>query len=213
MSPRRHLLALATSIAIVGLLVFGLAFLQYLSTPGARIETVHRIDMAVAMPPPPPPPTHRNQRPVQETLRLELGSSRSSSLALPPARVQQVMTVDELEAPTPEMKLPTVDMNLSAAIKEFGLAQLDGRPRLLTDLSIRFPDSLKQRGISTVKVQAQVVIDQTGAVTLRRLIDNPHAEIEPQLRAVMQRARFTPPEKDGQRVRAAFVWPLVLRTQ
>ncbi|MEM9208893.1 MAG: energy transducer TonB [Pseudomonadota bacterium] len=213
MNVRRHALALSSSATLVALLVFGLALLQQLNAPSNAVETLRRIDMNAALPPPPPPPQTQRRESAQETLDLDLGSSQASTLNLPPARVEQTLTVDDLDAPIPEMQVPTFDVDLNASIREFGLAQLDGRPRLLTDLSILFPESLRRRGISSVKIEAQVVIDQSGSVTLRRLINNPHDELEPQIRAVMRRARFTPPEKDGQRVRAAFVWPLVLQSQ
>ncbi|MEM7430655.1 MAG: hypothetical protein AAF351_01820 [Pseudomonadota bacterium] len=213
MNVTRSLSASAASIAFVAALVIGLALLQYLNDPSDDIAPLQRIDMAATVLPPPPPPSQRQRKTVRESVQLELGQSNSSALKLPPARVQQTLSIEDLEAPLPSLPPPDFDMNLNATIQEFGLAQLDNRPRLLTTLSIRFPESLRRQGVTSVSIQAQVVIDQSGTVTLRRLIDNPYSELEPQIRDVMRRARFTPPEKDGRRVRAAFVWPLVLQSE
>ncbi|MEM8984096.1 MAG: hypothetical protein AAGC71_13780 [Pseudomonadota bacterium] len=212
MNVQRSATALLVSIVVVALLVIGLAEVQRLFTPKNPEVSLQRIDMAAALPPPPPPPRQRQRSAAQEAFNLELGQSTTSALKLPPARIQQTLSVDDLQAPIPDVPAPEFDMDLSASIQEFGLAQLDGRPRLLTSLSIQFPDSLRRQGIDSVSIQAQVVIDQNGGVTLRRLIDNPHAELEPQIRSLIRRARFTPPEKDGRRVRAAFIWPLTLKS-
>lgn len=213
MKLRRSIRASAASLAVVATLVLSLALLQHLNAPKNDLQSIQRIDMAAAALPPPPPPSQRQRKVVRETVQLELGQSDSAALKLPPARVQQILSIDDLQAPLPSVPPPEFDMNLSAAIQEFGLAQLDGRPRLLTNLSMRFPESLRRRGVDSVSFEAHVVIDQSGAVTLRQIIDNPYPELEPQIRELMRRARFTPPEKDGQRVRAAFVWPLLIQSE
>ncbi|MEM1261969.1 MAG: hypothetical protein AAGH76_06215 [Pseudomonadota bacterium] len=209
---QRSATALLVSIGVVALLVTGLAEIQRLFAPNNPEVKLQKISMAAALPPPPPPPRQRQQSTAQEAFNLDLGQSTTNALKLPPARIQQTLSVADLQAPIPDMPAPEFDMDLNASIQEFGLAQLDGRPRLLTSLSIQFPDSLRRQGIDSVRIQAQVVIDQNGGVTLRRLIDNPHSELEPQIRSLIRRARFTPPEKDGQRVRAAFIWPLTLKS-
>ncbi|MEM9172375.1 MAG: energy transducer TonB [Pseudomonadota bacterium] len=210
---RRRLIAGGLSVTLVLGLCALLALLQTLTTPNIEPMSLQRIDMAVALPPPPPPPTQRQRSETKELVQLELGEATSNALKLPPAKLTESFSVEDIQAPSPRMPPPQFDMNLNAAISEFGLAQLDGRPRLLTSLSIRFPESLKRQGINSVSIEAQVVIDQSGNVILRRLLKNPHKELEPAIRALIKRARFTPPEKDGRRVRAAFVWPLVLSAE
>ncbi|MEM7279074.1 MAG: energy transducer TonB [Pseudomonadota bacterium] len=211
MSSVRHMAALAISITVVALLVLGLFALQELNSQIEPPNIVRSLGVSAVVPP--PPPSNQTTRESIQSLNLDLQSSARGVLVSMPVKLNPGMTVKDLVAPVPKMQTPTFDMSLTASIQEFGLGQLDSRPRLLSKLSIRFPVSLRRQGVDTVRIQAQVVIDQTGTVTLRRLLGNPHPELDSQIRALIQRARFTPPEKDGQRVRAAFIWPLVLGEQ
>ncbi|MEM9530580.1 MAG: TonB family protein [Pseudomonadota bacterium] len=210
MSTARRIGALGISVGSVGLLVTGLAALQQLGNEQPLPPAPRRIDIAAPAPPPPPPPPSTNQEPADPSLKLELSEGSSSSLRLPKATVDPGLKVENLARPIARIQPMTFDINVNADMQEFGLAQLDNRPRLLTELKVSFPQSLRSRGITSVRVRVQVVIDQTGSVTLREIVENPHAELEPQIRALVRRARFTSPEKDGQKVRAAFVWPMVL---
>ncbi|MEM6574021.1 MAG: hypothetical protein AAGB27_10685 [Pseudomonadota bacterium] len=210
MSILRQSLSVVLSITLTTGLVAALTLLKRLNAPTEAGPKLQRLEINAALPPPPPPPpTTRSQQSAPDALPLDLTSAGTSPLSLPPATLRPSLKVEDLEAPVSEVRPLEFDINVTASMQEFGLAQLDGRPRLLTDLRIQFPAALRAKGVTKIRVRAQVVIDTTGAVTLRRIVENPYPEIEPQLRALMGRARFTPPEKDGERVRAAFVWPLV----
>ena len=105
-------------------------------------------------------------------------------------------------------RAPEWDTLLQPDWNAVGLEQLDSPPRLLGKLKIDYPNSLVRKGIDSVNIEVDVMIDETGKVVLRQILGSPPAEIVEPLKTLINRARFTAPTKDGTAVRAAFIWPL-----
>ena len=117
-----------------------------------------------------------------------------------------------LPEPKFEVEAPEIDNVLAIDWQGFNLDELDSVPRLLTDLDMRFPQGMVDRGIKRFKVELSVLIDEGGRVLLREIVQNPYPEVNDRIRSLLVRARFTPPQKDGTAARAVFIWPIEFRT-
>lgn len=206
MSSQRPL-GIAFGIGLTACLTALLALLQGAAEEPPPRTVVRQVDLG-AQPPPPPPPTAVRRPPPLAT--LELAENIPSPVALVAREdVAETFSVEELEKPEIALESPMLARDLSVNWAAFGLDQLDTLPRLITDLQVRFPKELADRGVARVAVELSVMIDESGSVYLKRVVKNAHAEMHGEIRRVIRRARFTTPTKDGVPVRAVFVWPLV----
>ena len=208
MSPRRPL-GIALGVALAACLTALLEVLQPPAEPPSPQTAIRRADLG-APPPPPPPPPAAARRPPSPAAAIELSEEIPGPAALA-ARdaVAEAFSIAELEQPEIALESPTLARDLSVNWAEFGLDQLDSLPRLITDFKVRFPKNLTGRGVVQVAVELSVMIDESGAVHLKRVVRNPHPEMDAEIQRMIRRARFTAPTKDGVPVRAAFVWPLL----
>ena len=172
-------------------------------------------EITMAPPPPlPPPPLERPPPPLPEHTPLQLDAGAQGVPVL--QRVESA----RVDMPTPALPpKPPLDahmiwsLDLDSAMHTFSLEQLDEMPRLLTRLSITFPQQLVSRGVLRADVELNVTIDQRGRVMLNRVNSNPHPELDGEIQRLVRVARFTPPKRDGEIVRARFNWPLELAQQ
>lgn len=209
MMSRERPLGIAIGVAVTTSLIALLALVQPTGETAPSRTLVRQVDIGAAPPPPPPlPPAAREPSPPAAAINLS--DEVSSPLALLSAdSIEQTFTVERLQKPEFALESPTLARDLSVNWAEFGLDQLDQLPRLISDLTVRFPRELVDRGVVRFAVELSVMIDESGAVFLRRVVKNPHPEMDAEIQRVVRRARFTTPTKDGAPVRAAFIWPLV----
>lgn len=165
---------------------------------------VRRVETITLKPPPPPP--NQVTKPIQPVLQMDVSGSGP---ALDISLVKLEIDLLNIESPpvhnTQSVKWEeqlTVDWNA------FGLDELDNEPQLLTSLKAPFPNSLKRKGVTSIEVLLEVIIDEAGRVTLVNILENPYIEFENTLYKLIKRARFTAPKKDGQPARVKFNWPL-----
>ncbi|MEM7363681.1 MAG: TonB family protein [Pseudomonadota bacterium] len=172
------------------------------------IVTVRKITVGLP-PPPPPPPTQIEQvteiAPVQMNLLAELDTGTP---LIRPTVASPELRPPEIPPPKLDANRPDLDTVLSFDWSGFGLSELDFSPRLLTDMKVRFPTSLRSRGVRRVAVELSVLIDESGRVFLKEILSNPHPQLNNAIESITRRARFTPPQKEGVKVRAAFIWPI-----
>ena len=88
--------------------------------------------------------------------------------------------------------------------------ELDGTPRLLRHGSASFPSSLARQGVTRGTVTFEVELSTSGSVSIRRVASSTHPELVAAARRVASGARFTPPKKNGQPVKAIMRWPIVI---
>ncbi|MEM7217290.1 MAG: hypothetical protein AAF515_02925 [Pseudomonadota bacterium] len=201
----------ALALALAGLV--GLLALYFYTPPFVAKERVVVRQVESALAPPPPPPPAVREPPTNADMALDLLTSSDARLALPVSRVQAPeLKLEALEPPAQPRETPLFDDLLAVNFDGFGLAELDGVPQLLTDLSIQFTARMLRAGIDRFKVELAVLIDESGRVRLRSIRSNEYPEMEDRIRSLIARARFSPPEKDGERVRARFVWPIEFRS-
>lgn len=88
--------------------------------------------------------------------------------------------------------------------------ELDGTPRLLRHGSANFPSSLSKQGIKSGTVTFEVELSTSGSVTIRRVVSSTHQDLVAPARKVAAGARFTPPTRNGQAVKAIMRWPITI---
>jgi len=202
---KKHLAASALSASV---LLSALGFLwlaQFLG--GEKQEPLEMVQIEVLRPEP-PPPTPKTQQVVEKTdFQLQV-EGEGAVVAM------TNMEVDvEVDTPdTPEVQLQTTQwQEYKIDLDAYKLADLDSQPSLLTPINIRFPKSLKRRGVDKVMLKLDVMIDESGEVTLLKIIDNPYHELVGEIKRFVDKSRFTAPYKDSRPVKARFIWPLEIK--
>lgn len=194
------------SLSVLMLALFTLWLGHWLPAKVPTKITLREVKMVLPPPPPPPPPPAQHQV-VETPVSLQI---QGAGPAIPLIEVKQ-----NIEPIKPE--IPVIDthntqwQSLEIDWNAFDLNQLDGFPNLLTPLRITFPKSLSRRGVTRVLVKLDVVIDEQGQVTLVDIIENPHPELTTEIQRLVRNSRFSAPKKDGQPVRARFIWPVEIK--
>lgn len=96
------------------------------------------------------------------------------------------------------------------AKSHFNTNELDGTPRLLRHGSATFPASLARQGVSRGTIIFEVELSTTGIVSVRRVVSSTHPDLLAPARRVAANARFTPPKRNGEAVKAIMRWPIII---
>jgi len=191
------------------LLLATLALIGYARQSGWSNEqqlVVRQLDIgSLPLPPPPPPPAPAQTSPAAPALDLPLASADVSFIA-PPDIVSTAIDM-HLEVPPLQMQ-PAHWQALELDISALSLNQLDALPQLQTPLNATFPRKLSRRGVTTVLVKLDVLIDEQGRLTLLDIVENPYPELEHEIARLVRSSRFSAPQQDGQSVSARFIWPV-----
>lgn len=222
---RSTLIGMAASAILVA--VLGIARL-FTIQPETTELTVREVDTAYVQPPPPPPfeetPPYTPPSPPALT---EISSIPDPSrVPVPLARVPTNITAqvenfftDTSPEPLPLNPPPLRPFSKPAIPKvqaaptiktHYKQNELDGTPRLIRHGSATFPYSLSKEGIRSGTVTFEVELSTTGSVTIRRVVSTTHADLVAPARKVAENARFTPPTRDGQAVKAIMNWPITI---
>lgn len=201
-----NLVAFGCAVLLCTVLLGMLALVSTHSSLTHERVDVREVQFALPPPPPPPPPVQQAKADAP-SLHLSL-SGEGPALTASNITLQGALEIEEISPPEPQTMTPDWDTLLQPDWNTLGLEQLDAPPRLLTKLQIDYPNALSRRGIHTVAVELDIVIDEHGDVILRQVLGSPPQEIISPLKELIQHAKFTAPKKDGHAVRAAFVWPL-----
>ena len=170
--------------------------------------TIREVTLAAPPPDPPPQVQRSHVKPIPSpNLQLDV-ASQGAQMQLSPTPLDWDLTKLKL----PEVKVDNLHASMLSSLdfswQAFGLSELDELPRLLTNLSPLFPESLKRRGIKKVDVQLSVMIDEKGGVLLKRINLNPYPELTKSIKRLVSQARFSIPKKNGVAVRTTFNWPV-----
>ena len=208
LSPlRRQLLAAAAGVVLLLVLLALLIAGQRL--PDLASPTLEVREISIALPPPPPPPPAA-VTPPQVDIPLNIGASGSGPV-LPSIDLPREITLSRPE--TPRLNVQEVSFaNVAPDWDAFDLSELDSLPTLLTPVSIVMPASLKRQGVRNVSLRLEVTIDEQGRVSLNRIVENPHPELNEEINRLIRRSKFTAPQKDGAAVRARFIWPIQIQS-
>ncbi|MFA3791889.1 energy transducer TonB [Aliiglaciecola sp. SL4] len=166
------------------------------------VRTVSTVNLP---PPPPPPPPQQTQEISQANVELQVQGEGASM----PVIEFDVKSIDSLKPQEVHIDpLNTQWQSLEVDWNAVGIESLDSVPTLLTPLVVDFPKSLQRRGITKTLVKLDVMIDEEGQVTLINVASNSYPELNPEIRKLVRKSRFSPPQKDNEPARARFIWPI-----
>ncbi|MGB6220417.1 MAG: energy transducer TonB [Haloferula sp.] len=224
-------------IVVAGMLL-ALLGLTRLLVPGGRVNEleIREVEIAALPEPPPPPPeepppdapppppslTEVNELPdptrvpvpkAEMPMNLELPVDPFFTDVEPAPLPQPVVRKAPPKAsPQPASRPASMRPPPAPVAKSYyGISELDGKPRLLRHGSAAFPSSLARQGVTSGTVTFEVELSTSGAVSIRRVVSSSHSELVAPARRVAASARFTPPTRGGQRVKAVMRWPITIR--
>ena len=197
--------------------------------------TIREVQTVLFDPPPPPPPMEEqppDAPPPPPTLTNLSTLPDPSRVPVPQADVPMDITLpvenfytDLAPAPLPTASKPfehskqffKKEQNYRRtpppppiAKSHYSTSELDGTPRLLRHGSATFPSSLARQGVSRGTVVLEVELSTSGSVSVRRVVSSTHPELVAPARRVAASARFTPPKRNGEAVKAIMRWPIII---
>lgn len=171
---------------------------------------LRELSHSVLAPPPPPPPSSSRPQPTHAV-----------NLAVSAAKGPVALAVMEIDVPLPSLTKPTVtdvkplvqtlqfdSQSLIASLSTFGLDELDELPRLLAPISVRLPQALRQQGVKFGQLKLHIIIHETGKVELVTVNHVQYSELHQVVDRIIKQARFSSPRREGQKVKAEFIWPV-----
>ena len=224
-------------IVVAGMLLAVLGLTRLLVPDGSMKELELREIEISALPEPPPPPPEEpppDAPPPPPSLTEVSEVPDPTRVPVPKAEVPMDLTMpvdpfftDVAPAPLPKPVVRRAPPRPAArptsrpkavrpppapvAKSHYGVSELDGKPRLLRHGSAAFPSSLARKGVKSGTVTFEVELSTSGSVSIRRVVSSSHSELISPARRVASSARFTPPTRNGQRVKAVMRWPITIR--
>ncbi|MFN4944528.1 MAG: TonB family protein [Akkermansiaceae bacterium] len=228
MNFRSTIIGIAASAILLAVLGMARLFTIEADVPDL---TIREVDIATFQPPPPPPPIDEPppdiSPPPTPALTEVSALPDLTRVPIPQAQVPMDITAPvenfftdlapaplpvEPEKVSPRTTIPArVPANLPPVEKtHYNPNELDGIPRLLRHGSTTFPANLAKQGVKSGTVTFEVELSTTGSVSVRSVISSTHKELVEPARKVAASARFTPPKRNGQAVKAIMRWPIVI---
>ncbi|MEI8668099.1 energy transducer TonB [Pseudoalteromonas sp. B131b] len=201
---RHPLFAFALSLIVLTAALL-LLWLAQLAEHIVQDKVIVREVAMVALPPPPPPSIQQQQanKPAQSLMVEGAGAS----IQAVKIKIKSKLKIVRPDTPSVKVSTPqwqSVNVNWDA----LSLNQLDGLPTLLTPVKALLPKSLTRQGIDTFTVKLDVLIDEGGNVSLIEVVQNPYPSLKPAIDKIIKQSRFSAPKKEGEAVRARFIWPI-----
>lgn len=232
MNFKSTIIGLAASALLLAVLGFARIFVVTADVPDLAIREIETVTFEPPPPPPPPEESPPDTPPPPPTLTNLSTLPDPSRVPVPQADIPMDITLpvenfytDLAPAPLPAASKP-VEHSKQFFKKEqnyrrtpppppiakshYSTSELDGTPRLLRHGSATFPSSLARQGVSRGTVVLEVELSASGSVSVRRVVSSTHPELVAPARAVASSARFTPPKRNGEAVKAIMRWPIII---
>lgn len=159
----------------------------------------------VALPPPPPPSVQQQQ--ASEPMQSLTVQGAGASIQAVEVKINSNLNIVKPDTPSIKVNAPQLQ-SISVNWDAFSLNQLDGLPTLLTPVKAVLTKSLTRQGVDKFTVKLDVFIDESGKVSLIEVVQNPYPELKPEIDKIIKQSRFSAPKKEGETVRARFIWPI-----
>jgi len=172
---------------------------------------VNELDMRVVLPPPPPPPAIEKKKRMSGKPKLNL-PYQGTGPKLTLSSVNGIKGAPDFAGET-DFRIDPIKLAIKIDVKvdTFKLDELDNLPVLLTPLRIRFTRAMRKAKVKILRAKLLVVINDLGEVELKDVVENQFPEMLNRIKKLVNKARFTPPVRNGEVVSAEFVWPLELK--
>jgi hypothetical protein len=217
------------------LVMLGIARLFVVVPPQTDLD-VREIETVNFEPPPPPPPAEEEPPPDAPppppalTNLSELPDPTRVSMPTADVPIDITMPVEEFFVDAEPAPLPTAPVEAAprpakptkpakittpkappVVKSHYNTNELDGTPSLIRHGSATFPSNLARQGVKNGTVIFEVELSTSGAVSVRKVISTTHPDLVGPARRVASGARFTPPKKGGQPVKAIMRWPITIQ--
>ena len=232
MNFKSTIIGLAASALLLAVLGFARIFVVTADVPDLAIREIETVTFEPPPPHPPPEESPPDTPPPPPTLTNLSTLPDPSRVPVPQADIPMDITLpvenfytDLAPAPLPAASKP-VEHSKQFFKKEqnyrrtpppppiakshYSTSELDGTPRLLRHGSATFPSSLARQGVSRGTVVLEVELSASGSVSVRRVVSSTHPELVAPARRVAASARFTPPKRNGEAVKAIMRWPIII---
>jgi TonB family protein len=173
--------------------------------------------------PPPPPPALAD---LSVTPDLNQPAVPVSPMKIDPRLAVETFFTDQPPSPLPQPSIPRpavkpkgpskpsapVRPKIKAIPKpksQYSLGELDQKPRLLRNPSVRFPRSI--RNAKSGRVVVRVAILPSGRSQFISVISSTHPDLISPARRIANGSRFTPPTHQGKPVKAVMSWPITIK--
>lgn len=181
-----------------------LPFTQMIASLGKKPNDIFSVEVSTPPPPPPmdldlpdpppdeppppdiaPPPQQLSLSQMDVALNLGVGDAMAGAFSFDGFGVNADDTAGDLQI--------------------FDVKDLDAMPRRVRTGALVHPPALRQARIAG-SVVLQVVISETGAVRVDKVVRSTHREFEPNAIRAAEDSAFEPPKKNGRAVRASYTW-------
>ncbi|MBC2603638.1 energy transducer TonB [Puniceicoccus vermicola] len=195
-----------------------LTFLLFLLLPLSRMLSpdsdeerwnVREITPAQVPPPPPPEPVESQQSSLASAAAPDLRPA-PEQLSLKALPITLSVNPDADLIASPAISSLAGGFNAGDEIRRFTFADLDGGPRVLSVPPVSIPLRLARRGFGRGRVVFSIRILTDGSVEILDVLESTHPELIDAARRSASRARFEPPEINGQPVEVEGKWPLLI---
>ena len=183
-----------------------LPFTQMIAALGKKPNDLFTVEVAAPPPPPPmdieppppppeeppppdvtPPPQQLSLSQMDVALNLGVGDAMAGAFSFDGFGVKAEDTAGDLQI--------------------FDVKDLDSVPRRIRTPMLVHPQVLRRARIAG-HVTLMVIISETGAVQVERVVNSSHREFESNAVSFAEGCQFEPPKKSGRAVRARYTWPI-----
>lgn len=197
--------------AMLTILLFLLLPISRILSPDTEEEqwTLREVRQTPVPPPPPPDPVEPTPATADapSTPDLEPAPVDIPLEALP---VALSVNPDADLISTPAITSLASGFDAEEEIRRFTFADLDGGPQVLSVPPVAIPNRLARRGFGRGRVVFMIRILTDGSVQVLDVTESSHEELVEPARRSASRARFEPPEINGQPVEVEGIWPLLI---
>jgi len=131
---------------------------------------------------------------------------------LPQPVVKKPVTVKpkaKPKIPVKSPKKPRIKPKPPKPKSQYSVSELDRKPRLIRNPSVRFPSSI--RNASSGRVVVKVLILPSGKSQFVSVLSSTHPALIPAAKRLANGSRFTAPTRQGKAVKAVMTWPITIK--
>lgn len=235
MKLKSIILGIATTAVLLAVLVATRMMVLHQASPEFEIREVETVALPEPPPPPaeevldddPPPPPPPALADLAPTLDVNQPALPAMSVKIDPSMPVDTFFTDQPPSPLPKpvVKRPVAKPVAKSTVKsprrprvkptppkpksQYSIGELDRKPRLLRNPSVRFPSSI--RNASSGRVVVRIAILPSGRSQFLSVVSTTHPALIPAAKRIAGGSRFTPPTRQGKPVKAVMTWPIIIK--
>ncbi len=174
---------------------------------------IREVSVVAIIPPPPLPKTAKSlPQAVSHIPQINLNTSgQGAALKFSKKPVIEAIQLHDLQSPEFANFSPDWSESLAIEWTEFDMDDVDEIPQILRRSSPKIPLAIRSKGVRKVTILLNIMIDETGKVYLREVLENQYPEMLPIIKSFVRSAKFTKPKMNGIPVSAMYKWRVEFR--